>query len=645
MDTRRAFAIVVVALIITVAATPLISEESEAESVAVPVQPLAIGAVGGFFIGLTVGIALGILIDDPSEPAADQEEVYRQCRDLYSQLMVSNWDTAKNLISSVMPADTSLWAFTTNYWNRATELAVAEWWTLGSGYDPNLMIEESLLRQNVMNYIYDWQAAIDNAYNNILSKNSELTGDCYGDMKLSIDWDGGAIVPGGGNRIHIDLLQTILNTSSGQTVYIDTSDEDDGANYNPSTSGTLYAFGNDVELTYIGGGIGTGEKYTVTNGHPVDVTSWPSGLYRIDGSGAVLAGPLSMAVDADAAEVIGSMIVTTGSDTVMFYPGGEGVLNVRHDGVTTVTGTLTLSIDYTGNDANHRESILLGTSDRGESYDIVGGWNDMIQAIDTVIMQAGQAGQVIWDVFDAAEESNSFVSPSSVTMTIPGVTLTASQAEAVTVQAMMQIADYWERNEGEIVDADFSTDAESLSVYVYGDIYLNDQLWVENAVITPYMAMDEQHLEAGQRIEWDGPGFAMMWAQVDDFDDFDPSSVMDSANYELLDMSEGYIIDVKAIVQDGEEIQSLILKPIMVLRDTAGSDDPGDPPEPVKVMDAGMLIMIILLILALCVFLVFYIMDMPVAGLVLALIIAVVGLGFSGTIASLFLGTFEWSWP
>lgn len=639
-----------VALMLSVAAVPMAQDGAEAEPSApmaadLAVQPLAIGAVGGFLIGLTVGIALGILIDDPSEPAADQEDVYRQCRDLYSQLMVSNWDTAKNLIASVMPADTSLWSYTTNYWNRATELAVAEWWTQGTSYDADLMTEEALLRQNVMNYIYDWQAAVDNAYNNILSKNVELTGDCYGDMRLSVVWDGGSMVPGGGNDIGMDLLQAVMKTSAGQTVYIDTSDEDDGGNYDPATSGTLYAFGNDVILTYIGGGIGTGEQHTVTNGHPADVTSWPCGLYRIENGGAVLAGPLSMSADADAAEVMGALIVTTGSDTALFYPGGAGVLNVRHDGATTATGTLRICIDYTGRDATHRESVLLGTSDSGQGYDIVGGWNDMVQAINAVISNAGQAGQVIWDVFDAAEESNSFVSPSSVSMTIPGVTLTASQAEAVTVQAMMQIADYWERNEGKIVDAEFSTDAESLSVYVYGDIYLNGQLWVKGAVITPYMATSEQRIESGQRVEWDGPGFAMMWAQVDDFDDFDPSAAMDSANYELLDMSEGYVMDVKAIVQNGEEVQSLTLKPIMVLRNTTGSDDPGNPPEPVEVMDAGTLIMIILLILALCIFLVFYIMDMPVAGLVMAMIVAVIGLGFSGTIASLFLGTFEWRWP
>ena len=642
MDARKLTAVLAVTVLLSVAAVPLFQEDSDAVSEpaamtkdSMVVAPLALGAGGGFVIGLLVGIWIGISISDPDDPAGDQEAIYQQCRDLYSELMTSNCDTALNLISSVLPADASLWSFTSTYWNRATELAVAEDWGLGKHYDPNLMTENSMLRTNVMHYIYDWQAAVDNAYNSILVKNQKLTGDCYGDMELSVSWDGGSIVPGAGTNVYMDLLQAVTSTEYGQLVYLHTYDQDVGGNYNAQTSGTLYAYGNDVVMTYVGGGEGTGMTITVQDGQSKDITSYPSGLYRIESSGAFLAGPLSQATDGyvrqvgdelDAADVVGAMLIVTDDDVAMITSAGDGVVSVRHNGNQTVSANLSIDIDYTGRDASHRDSILVGVDGDGQDYDVIGDWNDLIQSINNVVVLAAQAGDVIWGIFDAAEESNSFVSPSSVSMTIPGVELSTSQSQAVYVQAMMQIADYWERNEGEIVEAEFETNAESLSVYIHGDIYLNGQLFVEDAIITPYMSIDAQYLEKGKRVEWNGPGFAMMWAQGVDIDTFDPSENMDSSEYELLDMSDGYVIEVKEIWQDGQEVDSISLEPVLILMDTTGGSDHGDPPEPVKVMNANTLIIIIFMLVGLIAFLVCERFGQPVIGLILALVIVLIGL-------------------
>lgn len=655
MDARKLTAVLAVTVLLSVAAVPLFQEDSDAVSEpaamtkdSMAVAPLALGAGGGFVIGLVVGIWIGISISDPDDPAGDQEAIYQQCRDLYSMLMTSNLDTAKNLISSIMPADSTLWSFTTNYWNRATELSVADpsGWSLDKEYQPNLMTENAYLRQNAMNYIYDWQAAVDSAYNNVLSKNTALTGDCYGDMVLSINWNNGSLTPGSGEDVRMDLLQVVETTAADTLVYIDTSTVDHGGSYNSQTSGMLYALGRDVQLTYVGGGSGTGATYTVENGSPSDVTSWPSGLYRIDTSGAVLAGPLSKASSGyvdygseyrylEAADVVGGMIVVSGDtydDTTLFMSYGEGVVGVRQHGVTTLTNELTIDIDYTGRDANHRESVILGTVD-GQDYDIIGDWNDMIQSINYVIDQAATAGETIWLVFDAAEESNSFISPSSVTSTMnirvgeeTSNGLTASQSAAVYIQSMMSIAEYWTDNGGELVDAEFETNAESLSVYVYGDIYYNGELWASEVIVTPYMSLDRQDISVGNRIEWNGPGYAMLWAQGVDIEDFDTEAMLDSTDYELLDMSRGYVIEVRGIVHDGESVDSITLEPTIILRDTTGSDGIDDPPEPVKVMNANTLIIIIFMLVGLIAFLVCERFGQPVIGLILALVIVLIGL-------------------
>ena len=258
-----AFAVVAMVMAVAVIA-PTTSEVEEADGIVIEASLLAIGLVASVIYG--AGVGTGWLIGevtDPVAPASDQEEVYKQLRGLYSETLVSNMNTAKNLISSVMPADTSLWSFTTNYWNRATELSVADYWTMDNEYDANMMTEQAMLRQNVESYIYDWQAAVDSAYNNITQKHTKLTGDCYGDMAFSVVWSGDTYTADGSSTFGIDLLQVIDGTQSGTTVYIDGSTEDAGDNFNESTSGTIYVNGsNSVTLRYID----TGQTFSLHGG-------------------------------------------------------------------------------------------------------------------------------------------------------------------------------------------------------------------------------------------------------------------------------------------------------------------------------------------------------------------------------------------
>ena len=68
------------------------------------------------------------------------------------------------------------------------------------------------------------------------------------------------------------------------------------------------------------------------------------------------------------------------------------------------------------------------------------------------------------------------------------------------------------------VDDEFIRNTESVDLIVYGDIYYNGQLWMENAIFTPYMTVSQsQTLTAGEECEWGGPGFAMVWAQEENY--------------------------------------------------------------------------------------------------------------------------------
>ena len=631
-DRRKmAAAFAVVAMVMAVAViAPTTSEVEEADGIVIEASLLAIGLVASVIYG--AGVGTGWLIGevtDPVAPASDQEEVYKQLRGLYSETLVSNMNTAKNLISSVMPADTSLWSFTTNYWNRATELSVADYWTMDNEYDANMMTEQAMLRQNVESYIYDWQAAVDSAYNNITQKHTKLTGDCYGDMAFSVVWSGGTYTADGSSTFGIDLLQVIDGTQSGTTVYIDGSTEDAGDNFNESTSGTIYVNGsNSVTLRYID----TGQTFSLHGGLNTVSNVLPSGLYRIETSRATIAGPFTMAADSTAADVEGGLVIQSGDDFSIVTANSNGV-DVETSGGSSVSSQyLRFEISYDGTDGAVTDTSVICDGE----YNIVRDWNDMIAQINQVIQRASTAGETIWGIFDAAQESNSFLSPSSITASVPGVTLDAVQSQAIYIQSMMQIVDYWQQYGDDLSHSmEFTTNRESLDLYCYGDIYYNGKLWAQDVIFTPYMTVGEQTLTTNGPVEWNGPGYAMVWASAESWSEWDGSTSV--SEYRLIDLSAGYELVLDKIVSHGDDVSEITLKQTTIERYNTGSDDIVDPPEPVKVLDASTLIMIIILLIALCTFLICYIAGQTALGLILALIIAVIGLVFPDTIASMAL--------
>ena len=206
---------------------------------------------------------------------------------------------------------------------------------------------------------------------------------------------------------------------------------------------------------------------------------------------------------------------------------------------------------------------------------------------------------------------------------------------------MMRLADYWNQNSEELTSYEFIRNTESVDLIVYGDIYYNGQLWMENAIFTPYMTVSKsQTLTVGEETEWGGPGFAMVWGQEENFGAWDGST--DTQSQALVNLDSTYSIDVKYMEKNGEEIDTITLTPTLILRQTTDPSDPSEPVDPVRVLDGSMLIMLLILSIALNLFLLCYILDQPVIGLVVALITIAIGLLFSDTIASIATGTFSW---
>ncbi len=651
MKAIRMTALAVVLMLMACALGPMLTaddsaaEEADEEQIMAELEneygiaPIVALAVIGL-VALVSYLAYDVAKDLSNQPDYDLEEVRKDFRDTKAKDWTYMMTMIKDMASSILPNDKTLWSFTTPYWNRAVELVCAEEWQKGASFDAESTLGKALMRKNVENYIYNWQSAIDKSYNGILDSRLYLTGDTYGSMNLKLDWTNGSTTAVSDKEkiFSFDLTEVVKDATSGSTIYIDAREDDSGGKFNAHTSAKIYNTGTTtLKLTKLKvyDGDTVGNAITIGAGETYTMSSAESGLYRIDSAKATFAGPISKASGEKAADVYGGMVLTNGSEIYQFTADGNNV-NIVSAGSSSTKTSNSLRFVYSYDGKTEIAEIC-----DGKKYNIIRDWNDLIQQINTAIDLATVAGETIWGIFDAAEASSSYLSPSSITQTVEGVKLSSAEQQAIYVQAMMNIADYWEKNGGKIGDVEFITNLESVDLYVYGDVYYNGTLWMENVIFTPYLTVsEEQTLTAGVETAWKGAGYAMVWAQVESYNLWDKST--SSSQHYLLNLDSDYTIQVKKIVKSGSETNSITLTPTVIKRYTTdpGSVTPG--PEPKETLDSSTLILIILIELAVILFLLGVVGGQPLPGAIAAVIVLVIGLLFSDVIVQLLNGTFEW---
>lgn len=653
----KPLAVMLAVLMLSASLSPIVAEGSDASSDGFETafgysdedpDEYEFGLLTAFAIGLLVGAVIGALsvsIASPSDaPAGNSNEIDGKFRGMEADKVITAMDTAKNLISSVLPADTDLWAFTVNYWGRAAELAVAEYWNTDDDFEDvvNDMLTLTGMPGNISNYLYSWSEAIDEAYNN-LSSQSVKWDSIYEGMSLSLKWNGGSLVSTNGSdsgKIVLDMLQVAVPTSEANVVYIDTDYSDADLEY--TYYDKMYVFGQSSEYTIVS--LDTGAAYTLSKGSN-DLNSisgiqstgrLPSGFYRLS-AGATYAGPISMSAGSDAADVSGGLVAGNGTDLYLMRSGDSGV-NVYSSlgSIVSRSSTLSFDISYTDGDGNSatKSSVLVGGD-----YNIIRDYDALVQQISHVLGQSIDYAEALWEIFDACESSSKYLSPSSIVTGIPGYSVSSAEAEGIYIQAMMQIASFYEDNR-EIIDGmEIVTNTESLDLYCYGDIYYNGQLWAENVVFTPYVTSKDITLSVGENV-WSGSGMCMVWAQLDDISQW--SGSVSLTDYALMDLSDGYTLEIESIQSKGSSAESVTLTKTAIQKYNTGSDEVVDPEEKANVLSATMLIMIIFLELAAILVLLGFYNGMQWL-IIIGAIIAIIAVLWPQVIASICLGTFEWS--
>ena len=574
-----AVSIAIVAMIMVTCAAYAFTDEKEEQYVEDDATlggiPLLVGII---LVSMAAGWILNDLLTDGVGPGGSQEEVNAVLRQLESEKVIWYGNGTASMAGSIMPSNANLLGFTNLHWNRAAELAVAGSWAINRSYNPNLTTELSTLRENIQAFIYTWQNALDEAYTrNIIAQINTFNTEAHLQaMTTQLVWDTGSAELR--NSI-IDWGTLVKNAAFGQTVYIDASQETTGGTYFQNTSGTLY---NLTTTNIIMREMATGRTVTLAPGsNDMSLTNFTgtttkmaSGLYRIETGGSTIAGPLSKAADSNAAEVFGTMVHL--SDTYRWFTFENGQTRVNSVGqIPIVTNNLSIQIGYVdrfGNNAIDR-SVLVGPNTDGQDPALIESWQNIIAATNLTVEQSAQAGQVLWGIFDICEMSIPALAPSSITTTIPGVTLNAVQASMLALDQMMQIAQAYLLHGNKLnqeIPVLFS--ADSLDLYIRADIYFNGTLLYENVVFTPFTALERQDFVTGKTTEWTNTGFIQVWGFTTDISDW--SGPVNTSDYRTLPVGNGYDIDVKQIGRLGNIVTSASIIPNEIGRFGVGTGGP-----------------------------------------------------------------------
>lgn len=621
-------------LVLAMAFAPVVVLDEEEESEAIgPVGWFLLGVFGaGFAAGM---IATSILSSPEKEDSATEiNELTATLAKLEAEKITLASSTLVNMASSIMPTDTDMIFFTQNYWDQAMEYQVyAEWTKENIGkYDEfckNMLSGTGYLTAE-SKYLSAWANALGGGLSNVLEQTSKWTSDRgkYVDsLEVSFSWDGKTITAENGSdkgKLGFSLSQGIT-TSKDTLVYIDVLEGED--NYKAERSGTIYLYGTNGSKTIQN--VDTGKQYTLSKGSN-DVSSLPEGVYSLP-AGASYAGPMISTIGEDSDHVSGVAVLRSESAFYIVSALSDAQYRiVSSDGKSWTTNTLTLDVD---DGANNYSTNLLS-----EQNNLVNFWNKMVGTFNTISDNVYDTGLATWSIFDAVEESSPYVHPSS--LPVNDVDGTTSMVEKInlTINMMAQIKDYYEANEGDLKNLDFKYNKESLNLYCYGNLYLNGKLWAENVIFTPRIYTADQHLEIGMNT-WSGSGSMTVWAQTENYADWDGSL---SPSSPVVPLSANYQLEIKKIVSNGSDVQSIDLKRATIHINGGEEIVVPDPPTTPAVYDASILWMAIIVEAGMILILLGRITGISIL-LTIGVIVLLVGIIIPQAVSSLILGTFTWS--
>lgn len=586
-------------------------------------------------VSFAIGSVVGKLLNKDSTPGGgDQTQV-----DNYAQSMEAlKIDYANSVLTpaleSLLDNDSNMLNFTRTYFARQMEFIAAYDWDKDKEYKPDNLMQDAKIRKNLDFYIYNWQHAIDESYNDFASNQKEWTSDALKSMTFKYFWgtNSYSVDTDGKSYCVSDICSAVTAKSNTATVYLDVT-ENGG-----EQSNSVYIFGKNA--AYLRDPTTGNKVVELYPGKANDISGLSSGVYMLD-EGVTYAGEFLHASDTESIELSGAFVL--GNGKYLVTPNGSGVKVVtystssKENFTEAITSDFGFKIEYT--DTNNTRQTY-----KNDLCGILTKYDAMLDTAELIIADSVAAGQTCWNIYDICEESSTYIHPSSIMMTLADSGMTSTEIQVQYINAMSSIATLYNTNREALTDAKIDESADAFALLVYGDILYNGAVveGCENIIFTPYAYTNSVYLTVGQTTSWAQAGFATIWGTATSQADFQSQkSITANTSPKTIVLADGFTFEVKGITANGVPQESYVMKQTEIVKSdyTIKDHDTFDVPQ---VLNANILVM--LLIIETGLFMAYIGLTLGLRILVIiGLIVAVVGFLWPQAVVNLCLGQFEWS--
>lgn len=622
--TLPAFAVLTVLMLFAVALIPIVADESE-DVEEVSAEDIVLSGYYDtlkdyVFFGITAicpPIFLASLVakyldgmEDPADPTSGYPQTLRAHE---AELTYTVLEYCNQLLANSLDGYSDIWKFTNQYWMRQAEVASAELYADGMPYNATTVTERSGLLREAGKLFDNIEHGQDSAFKVMQERIDKWkANDTYSQLKIFINYGSNNFTDSSSLDLKIRNAVMVSSTDADK-VYISVHD-------NSNTTGTsdLWVWGGTATLTDK-----SGRQYVLQSGYNdlKSISGFESGVYELQ-SGRSYAGSIVPAQAKDAANVLAGTVIKTGSTyTLATYQNSK----------IYISGTGYDTFDITVNPGDSEQTAKV------DLMPVISYQDKMITAIEESLGKAHAAAQAAYQIYDAAKQANVLISPSSLVPDLANVTVSSEQMYVLTILYMQQLHEYYERYGKNITASGYTLAPESVELYARGSIYdAEGTLLFENAVFTPYVWLQNFEIKKGTNTA-NQTGLVALWG--DNCNDLTTWQGTDgNTKAQLVQMEKGYVLDVSQIMYKDAQVNDITLQILEIHEwDPVITPKPWDPqPEP-KYANITPLVILIFILVAGYFAIAYYETD-EWLFLLIAAIIAIIGIVGGSWIADLLVG-------
>jgi hypothetical protein len=406
---------------------------------------------------------------------------------------------------------------------RQAEVAAAEAWGAGKQYSAQALTERAGLYVNIAQLFRNINEGPDATFSQ-LNDRVNIWKTVSGYESMSFKLQHGTSSTSYANGLNLNIRPTVTATAEYNKVYL--------------TGDPLWSMGAGEAIAQ------DGTKKTLQQGYN-DLSSITPGVYQL--SAGDYAGGILPALRSDGCALRAGFVISSPDGVKIAVRDGD---SVRFNG--NLYSSFSLAID-TGSK----------TSDPVDLMPLLGHYDNMIRAVAQSLTKAASAAYAAWTVYDAAGEANILLSPSSLVPQLEGVEVSGEQMAVLTTLYLRQVHDYYQRVQGNLNATGFSLSADSIDLYMRGDIYdsTGTKLY-ESVVMTPYIWLEDWTISKGMTTARQS-GVIAIWGETADLNSW--TGATSGTGAQIVALEPGYQLDVKQIIKSGKAVDSVDLT-IMEIR-------------------------------------------------------------------------------